>query len=177
MKPEAPARDGAPGNAYDFSDLPSGTTSGTPSETAEALRRIVTSLPSHRMGGSRVRELGEVADAYEEARNALAQASRLPDRVALGEDRMHLVDVLPPKTARRWAGTLLHPLLTLPMSRRDQLLRCYPQMPEFLRRKRLADPDERFSSDWYRHLLHCCRICSDGDRLNWRRVGFSACRD
>lgn len=118
-----PARDGAPGNAYDFSDLPSGTTSGTPSETAEALRRIVTSLPSHRMGGSRVRELGEVADAYEEARNALAQASRLPDRVALGEDRMHLVDVLPPKTARRWAGTLLHPLLTLPMSRRDQLLR------------------------------------------------------
>jgi len=36
-------------------------------------------------------------------------------------------------------------------ARRDQLLRCYPQMPEFLRRKRLADPDERFSSDWYRH--------------------------
>lgn len=118
-----PARDGAPGNTYDPSDMPSGTTSGTPSETAEALRRIVTSLPSHRMGGSRVRELGEVADAYEEARNALAQASRLPDRVALAEDRMHLVDVLPPKTARRWAGTLLHPLLTLPMSRRDQLLR------------------------------------------------------
>ncbi|NGO14361.1 hypothetical protein G5C60_43905 [Streptomyces sp. HC44] len=120
-----PARDGAPGNAYATSDLPSGTsgtTSGT-SETAEALRRIVISLPSHRMGGSRVHELGEVADAYEEARNALAQASRLPDRVALAEDRMHLVDVLPPKTARRWAGTLLHPLLTLPMSRRDQLLR------------------------------------------------------
>jgi len=36
-------------------------------------------------------------------------------------------------------------------ARRDQLLRCYPRMPEFLRRKRLADPDERFSSDWYRH--------------------------
>ncbi|MFG2027596.1 helix-turn-helix domain-containing protein [Streptomyces sp. NPDC048825] len=118
-----PARDGAPGNTYDTSAMPSGMTSGTPSETAEALRRIVTSLPSHRMGGSRVRELGGVADAYEEARNALAQASRLPDRVALAEDRMHLVDVLPPKTARRWAGTLLHPLLTLPMSRRDQLLR------------------------------------------------------
>ncbi|MGI5196985.1 helix-turn-helix domain-containing protein [Streptomyces sp. CA-288835] len=114
-----PARDGASGNTYD----PSGLPLSTPSETAEELRRIVTSLSSHRMGGSRVRQLGEVADAYEEARNALAQASRLPDRVALGEDRMHLVDVLPPKTARRWAGTLLHPLLTLPMSRRDQLLR------------------------------------------------------
>ena len=36
-------------------------------------------------------------------------------------------------------------------ARRDQLLRCYPQMPEFLRRKREFDPDERFSSDWYRH--------------------------
>jgi FAD/FMN-containing dehydrogenase len=38
-------------------------------------------------------------------------------------------------------------------ARRDQLLRCYPQMPEFLRRKRLADPQERFSSDWYRHQV------------------------
>ena len=36
-------------------------------------------------------------------------------------------------------------------ARRDQLLRCYPQMPEFLRRKRDFDPHERFSSDWYRH--------------------------
>jgi FAD/FMN-containing dehydrogenase len=38
-------------------------------------------------------------------------------------------------------------------ARRDQLLRCYPQMPEFLRRKREFDPDERFSSDWHRHQV------------------------
>lgn len=38
-------------------------------------------------------------------------------------------------------------------ARRDQLLRCYPQMPEFLRRKRAFDPDQRFSSDWYRHQV------------------------
>lgn len=38
-------------------------------------------------------------------------------------------------------------------ARRDQLLRCYPQMPEFLRRKRDFDPDECFSSDWYRHQV------------------------
>jgi len=38
-------------------------------------------------------------------------------------------------------------------ARRDQLLRCYPQMPEFVRLKRRADPDERFSSDWYRHQV------------------------
>ena len=38
-------------------------------------------------------------------------------------------------------------------ARRDQFLRCYPQMPEFLRRKRAFDPDERFSSDWHRHQV------------------------
>jgi len=36
-------------------------------------------------------------------------------------------------------------------ARRDQLLSCYPQLPEFLRRKRALDPDERLSSNWYRH--------------------------
>lgn len=36
-------------------------------------------------------------------------------------------------------------------ARRDQVLKAYPQMPEFLRLKRKYDPDERFQSDWYRH--------------------------
>ena len=34
---------------------------------------------------------------------------------------------------------------------REQILRCYPQFPEFLRLKRQYDPDERFQSEWYRH--------------------------
>jgi hypothetical protein len=34
---------------------------------------------------------------------------------------------------------------------REQLLRCYPEFPEFLRRKRAWDPDTRLSSNWYRH--------------------------
>ncbi len=34
---------------------------------------------------------------------------------------------------------------------RDQLLRCYPEFPEFLRRKHQWDPEQRFSSDWLRH--------------------------
>jgi FAD/FMN-containing dehydrogenase len=34
---------------------------------------------------------------------------------------------------------------------REQLLRGYPQMPDFLRAKREYDPEERFQSDWYRH--------------------------
>ncbi|TLS39663.1 hypothetical protein FE633_45685 [Streptomyces montanus] len=113
---------------------PTTTAASTPAamtETADALRRVVTSLPRHRMGGSRVHALGDAADAYAEARTALAMAGQLPDRVALAEERLHLVDVLPPKTARRWAGTLLYPVLTLPMSRRDQLLRTLDLGLEF----------------------------------------------
>ncbi len=36
-------------------------------------------------------------------------------------------------------------------ARKDQVLRAYPQFPEFLRLKLRYDPDERFQSDWYRH--------------------------
>jgi len=36
-------------------------------------------------------------------------------------------------------------------ARRDQLLACYPEFPELLRRKSALDPDELFASDWYRH--------------------------
>jgi FAD/FMN-containing dehydrogenase len=36
-------------------------------------------------------------------------------------------------------------------ARRDQLLACYPEFPGFLQRKLLLDPQERLSSDWYRH--------------------------
>jgi FAD/FMN-containing dehydrogenase len=32
-----------------------------------------------------------------------------------------------------------------------QMLRAYPQFPEFLRLKKAYDPDERFQSEWYRH--------------------------
>jgi len=34
---------------------------------------------------------------------------------------------------------------------REQVLKAYPQMPEFLRLKRKHDPEERFQSEWYRH--------------------------
>ena len=34
---------------------------------------------------------------------------------------------------------------------REQVLQCYPQLPEFLRLKRTYDPAGRFQSDWYRH--------------------------
>jgi FAD/FMN-containing dehydrogenase len=34
---------------------------------------------------------------------------------------------------------------------RRQVLACYPELPELLRRKREHDPGERFQSEWYRH--------------------------
>jgi FAD/FMN-containing dehydrogenase len=34
---------------------------------------------------------------------------------------------------------------------REQLLACYPELPEFLRLKWRYDPNERFQSEWYRH--------------------------
>jgi len=36
-------------------------------------------------------------------------------------------------------------------ARKDQVLKAYPQFPEFLRWKLHFDPAERFQSDWYRH--------------------------
>jgi FAD/FMN-containing dehydrogenase len=43
---------------------------------------------------------------------------------------------------------------------RDQVSRCYPQMPHFLRLKRRYDPAEVFQSDWYRHYR---RMFSEGE--------------
>ena len=34
---------------------------------------------------------------------------------------------------------------------RAQVEACYPQFPEFLRLKRVYDPEQRFQSDWYRY--------------------------
>lgn len=36
-------------------------------------------------------------------------------------------------------------------ARKDQVLAAYPQFSDFLRLKRKYDPNERFTSDWYRH--------------------------
>jgi FAD/FMN-containing dehydrogenase len=34
---------------------------------------------------------------------------------------------------------------------REQVEACHPRLPDFLRQKRLHDPDELFQSEWYRH--------------------------
>jgi FAD/FMN-containing dehydrogenase len=42
-------------------------------------------------------------------------------------------------------------------ARGDQLLACYPELPEMLRLKRAYDPDEKFQSEWYRTLAAMVR--------------------
>ncbi|MCG8650044.1 MAG: FAD-binding oxidoreductase [Pirellulales bacterium] len=37
-------------------------------------------------------------------------------------------------------------------AQRSQVLAAYPQMPQFLRSKQRYDPQERFQSNWYRHM-------------------------
>ena len=36
-------------------------------------------------------------------------------------------------------------------ARKDQVLRCYPEMPDWLARKRAYDPGDLWQSSWYRH--------------------------
>ncbi|GAA2399232.1 hypothetical protein GCM10010191_02610 [Actinomadura vinacea] len=92
-------------------------------DVRDGLRKIVATLPQHRMGCSRAHPLDTIADAYTEASDALTLARHAPDRVALAQAQTDLVEVLPVDSARRWAAALLHPLLALPVTQRDQLLR------------------------------------------------------
>ncbi|WP_405884940.1 helix-turn-helix domain-containing protein [Streptomyces sp. NBC_01136] len=107
------------------------TDEDAPRSVRHALGKVVATLPGHHMGGSRVYALSRVADAYTQAAGTLVTARRMPGRVALAEQRPDLVDVLPPATARRWAGTLLRPVLTLPAGAREQLVRTLELGLEF----------------------------------------------
>ena len=42
-------------------------------------------------------------------------------------------------------------------ARRDQLLSCYPELPEMLRLKRAYDPTGKFQSEWYRAIAALAR--------------------
>jgi FAD/FMN-containing dehydrogenase len=72
-----------------------------------------------------------VIHTEEGKRKAAGDFRRLIDRVIQFGGRYYL-------TYHRWAT-------------REQVETCYPQFVEFLRLKRMYDPEERFQSDWYRH--------------------------
>ncbi|MFK0021075.1 helix-turn-helix domain-containing protein [Streptomyces sp. NPDC090798] len=107
------------------------TDEDAPGGVWHTLEAVVAALPGHCMGGSRVYALSSVADAYTQAAGTLVTARRVPGRVALAQQRADLMDVLPPATARRWAGTLLRPVLTLPAGQREQLVRTLELGLEF----------------------------------------------
>lgn len=107
------------------------TDEDAPDGVWHTLEAVVAALPGHCMGGSRVYALSSVADAYTQAAGTLVTARRAAGRVALAEQRADLMDVLPPATARRWAGTLLRPVLTLPAGQREQLVRTLELGLEF----------------------------------------------
>jgi sugar diacid utilization regulator len=107
------------------------TDEDAPGGVRRALESVVAALPGHCMGGSRVYALSGVADAYTQAAGTLLTARRSPGRVALAEQRADLMDVLPPAAARRWAGTLLRPVLTLPAGQREQIVRTLELGLEF----------------------------------------------
>lgn len=43
-------------------------------------------------------------------------------------------------------------------ARKDQVLSAYPQFEDFLNKKKDYDPEERFTSEWYRHYKEMFRI-------------------
>lgn len=92
--------------------IPEGDPAGEP--LAGALRELVGANRAYTLGISAVQPLAATAEAYEQARHALAVARTTPDRIAGYEGREPLARLLPPAPAGRWAAGLLRPLDAVP---------------------------------------------------------------
>ncbi|CAL9434272.1 hypothetical protein SUDANB171_02106 [Streptomyces sp. enrichment culture] len=92
--------------------IPEGDPAGEP--LAGALRELVGANRTYTLGISAVQPLAATAEAYEQARHALAVARTTPDRIAGYEGREPLARLLPPAPAGRWAAGLLRPLDGVP---------------------------------------------------------------
>ncbi|MGW5677263.1 helix-turn-helix domain-containing protein [Streptomyces sp. NPDC003860] len=86
----------------------------SPDGPRAALRRLVSEHGHYRLGVSDPHPLDETADAYEQARHALAVARGAPDRVAGSGGGVSLGRVLPAGPAAAWAREVLRPLNTAP---------------------------------------------------------------
>jgi hypothetical protein len=90
----------------------------------------------------------------EHATTAMARAADAFQRLIDGAIRRNGSYYL---TYHRWAS-------------REQILACHPAVIDFLRAKRVQDPDEMFQSDWYRHHAAMFRMREDGYALHPARV-------
>ncbi|MFJ2178563.1 helix-turn-helix domain-containing protein [Streptomyces sp. NPDC087851] len=86
----------------------------TPPELGGVLRELVAESEEYALGISAPHPLRATAEAYEEARNALAVAGNTPGRVAGYRGREPLERLLPREEALAWARALLRPLRSLP---------------------------------------------------------------
>lgn len=68
-----------------------------------------------------------------------------PEGIARAQDQFRmLIDI-----AQSFGGSYY--LTYHPWATKEQILKSYPQMPEFLAEKRRRDPDTIFTSSWYQH--------------------------
>lgn len=77
---------------------------------AERLRRLVRDTPGYALGVSLPHPLRATAEAYDQARHALAVARNSPGRVVAYEGQASLAGVLPRQVGARWARGFLRPL-------------------------------------------------------------------
>jgi DNA-binding CsgD family transcriptional regulator len=80
----------------------------------EPLQRLVADNPGFALGISATHPLEATAQAYDQARHALAVARNLPGRVASYRGESPLAQLLPRPEAVVWARTFLRPLATAP---------------------------------------------------------------
>ncbi|MEV6419473.1 helix-turn-helix domain-containing protein [Streptomyces sp. NPDC051662] len=85
-----------------------------PGDLGGALRELVGEHPRYALGISGAHPLRATAEAYEQARHALAVAGNAPGRVAGYRGQEPLERLLPRDAAVGWARSLLRPLRSLP---------------------------------------------------------------
>ncbi|MFD7117696.1 helix-turn-helix domain-containing protein [Streptomyces sp. NPDC059922] len=87
---------------------------GGPGGLGAALRELVGESPGYALGISGAHPLRATAEAYEQARHALAVAGNAPGRVAGYRGQEPLERLLPRDAAVGWARSFLRPLRPLP---------------------------------------------------------------
>ncbi|MFE7245302.1 helix-turn-helix domain-containing protein [Streptomyces sp. NPDC057580] len=80
----------------------------------EVLRNLVRENPRYTLGISGTHALRATAEAYEQARHALAVARNTPGRVAGYQGQEPLERLLPRETATGWARSFLRPVNSMP---------------------------------------------------------------
>ncbi|SFF74576.1 PucR C-terminal helix-turn-helix domain-containing protein [Actinacidiphila alni] len=88
-----------------------------------AVRGILASHPGIYVGASRSAAVGDgLAEAYEQAQQAVTMATDLPDRWAAYDPAANLASALPSAPAHQWSGALLRPLAEWEPGRRGTWL-------------------------------------------------------